>query len=387
MQIRNRDGLSGFQRRVLGFNLDGLAQVPSSNDFFYAYDQMQSWKGTWPESDEPLSVEAASYRGRPVYFAVVDPKEGGPSAPFRDFRPGFTPEGTSGAAWLFVVLSVTAVILAWRNLRLGRGDRRGTVRLGGYFLIVGMVMWLFHASHVSGVFEYQLFWVGLSWAATLAFFNGVFYIAMEPLVRRLWPEVLISWNRLLNGRFRDPRIGRDLLAGSVAGSFSLAIDVGWQCICLGDRWWLSLHWSALHGPASVVAVFGRILLMAPMYVMIILMLLLLARVVVRSERIAVCCVVVMMTLVVRMESGPPDPAWLGSAAAFAITACVLVRFGLLAGIATMFAHQVLNLPITSDTSADYFGIGLFGLAVVAAMAGYGYCTSVEQKPLAGHGAM
>src|SRR5262249_40354867 len=42
-------------------------------------------------------------------------------------------------------------------------------------------------------------------------------MALEPFVRRYWPDSLISWTRLLAGKLRDPRIGRDVLLGSVAG--------------------------------------------------------------------------------------------------------------------------------------------------------------------------
>ena len=37
--------------------------------------------------------------------------------------------------------------------------------------------------------------VGLAW---------VFYLALEPSVRRIWPETVISWSRMLNGRWIDP---------------------------------------------------------------------------------------------------------------------------------------------------------------------------------------
>ena len=37
------------------------------------------------------------------------------------------------------------------------------------------------------------------------------YLALEPLLRRLWPTLLVSWTRFMQGRWRDPLIGRDLL--------------------------------------------------------------------------------------------------------------------------------------------------------------------------------
>ena len=45
----------------------------------------------------------------------------------------------------------------------------------------------------------------------------VIYIALEPYVRRYCPEILMSWSRLLGGRVRDARVGRDLLVGVFAG--------------------------------------------------------------------------------------------------------------------------------------------------------------------------
>ena len=45
----------------------------------------------------------------------------------------------------------------------------------------------------------------------------LFYLAIEPYVRKLWPDTLISWNRVLDGQFRDPMVGRHLLFGALFG--------------------------------------------------------------------------------------------------------------------------------------------------------------------------
>ena len=54
-----------------------------------------------------------------------------------------------------------------------------------------------------------------------AFVTGVIfwvvYMAAEPVVRRRSPATLIAWNRLLEGKLRDPRIGGEVLAGLVLG--------------------------------------------------------------------------------------------------------------------------------------------------------------------------
>src|SRR5260370_25419213 len=43
------------------------------------------------------------------------------------------------------------------------------------------------------------------------------YIALEPVVRRLWPRTLISWTRVLAGRWKDPLVARDVLIGLLVG--------------------------------------------------------------------------------------------------------------------------------------------------------------------------
>ena len=43
------------------------------------------------------------------------------------------------------------------------------------------------------------------------------YMALEPAVRRRWPDALVSWSRLIAGRYKDPIVGRDVLVGVLAG--------------------------------------------------------------------------------------------------------------------------------------------------------------------------
>ena len=43
------------------------------------------------------------------------------------------------------------------------------------------------------------------------------YLALEPYVRRHWPQTIITWTRMIDGRWRDPLVGRDLLFGVILG--------------------------------------------------------------------------------------------------------------------------------------------------------------------------
>ena len=80
-----------------------------------------------------------------------------------------------------------------------------------------MLAWVLNADHVVSIEEVGL---GIMGTATAFFSGGVawlLYVALEPFVRRRWPHTVITWNRLLAGRFKDGLFGRDLLIGSVLG--------------------------------------------------------------------------------------------------------------------------------------------------------------------------
>ena len=58
-------------------------------------------------------------------------------------------------------------------------------------------------------------------------FVWLLYIALEPHLRRVWPETMIGWSRLLAGSVRDPLVGRDVLVGVL--------------VAIGDGLILALH--------------------------------------------------------------------------------------------------------------------------------------------------
>jgi hypothetical protein len=100
---------------------------------------------------------------------------------------------------------------------------RGAVRVGSAVAILGLLGWLFTAHHVSTDAERELLGEAMASALFSGFLFWVVYLALEPWVRRYWPQALISWSRLLDGRFRDPMIGRDLL-------FAVPFGLAWALL-------------------------------------------------------------------------------------------------------------------------------------------------------------
>jgi hypothetical protein len=50
---------------------------------------------------------------------------------------------------------------------------------------------------------------------SLSVMSAFGYLAIEPWVRRYWPQTMITWSRFLAGRWQDPVVGRDVLLGVV----------------------------------------------------------------------------------------------------------------------------------------------------------------------------
>lgn len=125
--------------------------------------------------------------------------------------------------FVLIGLDVGALLLAVRNVRLGRGDRRGGFRVGlalvGLTFVKGLMGADFDGTLLSSML---LVFFTLARALLLGALFWAGYIALEPSVRRQWPHTLISWSRLLVGRWRDPLVGRDVLAGCALGVLAQA---------------------------------------------------------------------------------------------------------------------------------------------------------------------
>src|SRR4029077_16296694 len=111
------------------------------------------------------------------------------------------------------------LLLAQRNLRRSRGDRKGAFRLGFFLIVLTFCLRVFRVDHVWEITaEGQLIGLLLGEALGAGVAMAVVYLAFEPYFRRRWPRVADGWRRWIAGRFRDPMIGRDALIGVAAGT-------------------------------------------------------------------------------------------------------------------------------------------------------------------------
>ena len=211
-----------------GLDVSKFEEIESNQTPPIFADEKRAWKGVLADSpDIPVRVEAAFFSGKPVYFRVAAPWN---SANEEAGIAGSTSYkiGVGAVISIYFLVIVGSIYLAYRNLKVGRGDLRGALKLTIFLFLLHFAGQIIYADHVPSVWgEMSIIYQTFSYSLVSALFVGLIYIALEPFVRRYWSELLISWNRLLKGDFRDPLIGRDALVGGILGiGHTLGINLG-----------------------------------------------------------------------------------------------------------------------------------------------------------------
>jgi hypothetical protein len=351
-------------------------------------DARAAWTGSLAERpDIPMRIEAAAYRGKPVYFELI-----GPWTPAERVHPY---QGTA-ADWvflvIFIVLFLTVLVggamLARRNLRLGRGDRRGAYRTAGFVFVAWSVTWFFGAHHVPNFAEFFVFMEFLVWGSGFFCFTWLLYIALEPYVRRRWPATLVSWSRLLMGGVRDPLVGRDMLVGCLSGSFLTALQ---RLLWFVPSWlghpptqpFDGPDWQFL-GARTTIAATANFLMGAPVFWLAVLFVLFLLRTLLRKQWVATVVFILFLGIFVAADSQFEPVLSLGALIFACVAAFLLTRFGLLTVITNFVFYSVLEtFPLTTQGSAWYAGIGLSGILLMTAIAFYSFYTSLGGRTLFG----
>ena len=290
---------------------------------------------------------------------------------------------TSPGCIFAIALFIGGSILARRNLRLGYGDTRGGQRLAIWVATGGVVWTVLRAHHVPIAIEEWIFLlIATGWSLVWTAFAWLIYISLEPYVRRWWPHTLISWARLLAGRVRDPLVGRDILAGLLAGVGLVALLVARVELSrrLGvvaplDQAYV-LEGLRLVSYAGLVVYFTIDTLN---FALAMLCTLLLIRVIVRNQRASVVIwVLCVATLNLGAGVMPWDLVFAIALAAFA--AAVLLRFGLVStAVMLLFTDLMTRLPITLNSRAWYLPLSMLTVFLIGSLAVYGFVVSLAGR--------
>ena len=372
--------------RAAGLDPANFQTVASTSVPLHAYDTRAAWDGGDPANPAlQTHVEAAAFRGKLVYFETIYPWD-------QAARQERTQESWKDRALTFILIFVFmtvligSVLLARRNLKLGRGDRRGAIRLAFLFLIVRLLYWLLGKHHNGLVnYEFSLFILYLATAVFTAVFCWLLYVALEPFVRKRWPQRIISWSRLLAGDYRDPLVGRDVLIGAAFGVgiilCSLLTSIGMRG--LGKPAPLTLNPGSIDlGTHLFMGKFVSQLDAGIFLSFISLFLLLLLVTVLRRERLAFALLWVLLTIVNALIGRAPLQMLFFTALAAFLVVFVLFRYGLLATVSALFfAHLWAFFPMTTELTAWYATDFVIALVICLALAAYGFYTSLGGQRL------
>jgi serine/threonine-protein kinase len=348
-------------------------------------DARMAWLGNYPETPEiPIRVEAAEYHGRPVsYTEILSPQQTPLPAP--DGGGNDRSPGALVYLALELIVMIGSVPFARYNLRLGRGDTRGAVRLGLFALCLGLGSWLIGGTHAAGAGEADLFVMAAMRSVFGAVTLALTYVSFEPFVRRSWPQTMISWSRVLAGGFRDPLVGRDILIGCLGGVVLVLIQ------SFGNLLYGIRGTAALKVSTDLVTLSGGRFLAGEFLLLIadtlnkalgILFLIFLFRVLLRKQWLAAGLVIVMLAAMYATNDPNPLIGWPVNIVFFGLMVFILMQFGLLAVAVALFVAIFVNqFPVNTDWSVWYAGEAAFTVLFTVALALFGFRTALAGQPL------
>jgi serine/threonine-protein kinase len=209
-------------------------------------------------------------------------------------------------------------------------------------------------------------------------------------MRRYWPETLVSWNRLLAGRLRDPLVGTHLLVGCAVGTMLAALlsvrrlIPGW--FGMEATWPPHPRSSALNGALALLGnlldgVMGSILITLTILLLLSLLLMLL-----RRKWIAIAAAVSVFAVLRNVGVYGSDYFLVSLAGELVLIGgfiLLLTRFGPVAAIPAYFIETApFELALTLDFSTWLANGALLTILVISALMVYAYRTSLGRSDVA-----
>jgi serine/threonine-protein kinase len=287
-----------------------------------------------------------------------------------------------------LVGTVFVLLLARRNWKLGRTDRRGALRVAVAKFIFGMIVWLgtVHPVQSEGM-VFALLDGAAQWVLA-SMMIWLVYLALEPAVRSHWPQSLVTWNRVLAGRWSDPQVGAHVLIGATIGCAVATVSAITQVwlqgdqlipggalgLTLGVRQWLADHAETLLGALNTslvgfFCIFGL-------------------RMLLRKDILAALVAAVLFALSQRQVLFSAD--WelqaIISIGMIAILIFVLLRLGFVAVMSALFFIDSFDAIVLGlDWKAWYAPFGVATIFLLMAIALTAFYQSLGSRDLLGSG--
>jgi serine/threonine-protein kinase len=373
---------------LAGIDIAGFEPVEPRYHRWSAPDQRAAWIGRLPEvPDIEVVIEAAMHDGRFVNLQLLWPWH--LETYHRDPEHwGLSTNDKVGGGIFFTILALGALI-ARRNLKRDRADRRGALRLVVAAAVLGFFI-EYLRTHPSLNWNPNFVFFALGSTLMIAAVAGMFYVALEPYARRIWPTILLSWSRLVGGdtvRWRDPAVGRSIIAG-IVGAAVYALLVALHDVV--STWVLG---GPVKPPLSLpnmtqrTAISGILeavqggMIGACLWTFV----LVLARFLMRRGWLAAVVVVAVFGPLTGIQLvGVQASIWISigwGVANLVLTVAVLLRFGFLAGLVMFLGNQLFRKMIVPDWSGWYAQPSITVAVALVLLAAYGYWSATAGRQL------
>jgi serine/threonine-protein kinase len=353
----------------------------------------------WALSDSAAAAEttfvAAATGGRIVQAETY---VGAGSRPLGDLAVRIAGEEESLQFWflilfVYIVPMTGGLVLARRNAKMGRIDVRGALVAAAATVVCYLAGYVFTTNireiGLARVVENVGAMAPLAHALVHALIVALAYLAIEPYVRRLWPRVFVSWQRLLSGRVRDPIVGRDMLIGAATGCLwcfgGLVNRFGPVWLSLADRPWMVPDYTraAMMGPKAVLAIFSLNAAQSVFRPMIVFTVLVILRFLFRNARAAVIGTILLDTVVFVQYGSRATPLYIATGIILeGITVLIVLRYGFLVGTFSIIVGSALDgFPWTTDLGGWLAPQALVGWVLLGAILVYAFATATHGRSL------
>ncbi len=348
----------------------------------HAADRVRAWRGPHPKiPDTELTVEIATWKGRITQAEVEFPywrkvAVAASRTLFRKSRDLFLSLAMCSAGFF-------AILLARGNWKKERVDKKGALRIAVASFTFGMIVWvgLVHPIPSDDILSQGLAMVGDSLLSAAMLW--LLYLALEPAVRSRWPHAIVTWNRILAGRWKDAQVGSHVLIGAALGTAiwaGLAIPTSgpkntlqggidlWPLF--GTRQWVAseigmLYSALIAGLLAFFAIFGL-------------------RVLLKRDWLAAIAASVLFTF----SEGQilSNPEWMKMAviyvSLYAVIMFVLLRVGLVTTISMIFfLNATGRIALGSDFKAWWAPYGFATILLLIVIASYSLWRSIGTREL------
>lgn len=358
--------------------------TPEWSDLLYS-DSRAAWTH---EITTPIRaterVEAAAYRGKPVYFRVLYPW----ADPWRDRslqQSAHQKLASVIGIVLFGAVLFGSILIVKRNVRQKKGDEAGSWRLANFLFFVFLAMWALQAHHLASLGEFGPIVLALAWAFLISTFARMLYFGLEPFVRRRDPHTLIGWVRLIGGKIRDPLVGRDVLIGMTYGVLLGVFEYS-DNILLPFFGGLppqpgTLSMDSLLGVRQTLGSLFAYTWIFVLYSLGIFFVFFLVRLLVRKDWIAAIVIVFLGSIT---DTGGEYfwATFLWGAVIWLSIYLVLRRFGLLALVVGLVVQNILvTFPMTTHLSRWYASGAIAGMMIIIAITLFALQSALAGQPL------